>query len=236
MALDTRIVTFPAANDSYLDRIKISGKAAAYSSTAWRGGLYDLAVPRLLTNGIPAIFPAWPVGWFVGTGAFLENNTYFSELPVYLVGTRSENGTGPNEPFADTIPPNQTYTLPEGYTYSLIGFIEGLIGVNEMAGTLGKYNYVADNGTTYVMLMDASNATAVGNAAAAADAVVSVPSRLKLRYILAQQTDNAKVRRKVPIGAVNNTRYINGGSIDLETVAGTKTFRITGRVGEKFSF
>lgn len=196
---------------------------------------YQLTPPSYSLDGVIVEPPVTLLTW-QATTAPSEGQTVLADCGWFTVGSRQNKETGLIEPYGLAGLPFQPVTFEEGYNYSLLMFFFQSIGRNEMAGTLGKYNYVDDKGTNYVMRMDASNATAIGNTAAAADAVVNLPGRLRVRYLLAEQTDNPKVKRRIPVGAGSNTNYINGGTISLETVAGAKNFRITGRVGEKFSF
>lgn len=234
MAFDVEI-RFPV--DGRLNasgNIKYSGRLPD-TGNPLEDALYEFAKPTSYLNGSLIQDPISTLCW-QGVTAPGEGDTFVSNCGWFTVGTRQNKETGLIEPWGYSAPGGVPVTFEEGYSYSSLLFYFESIGVNELAGTLGKFNYVDDKGTTYVFRMDVSNAAAVGNTAAASDAVVNLPGRLRVRYLLAEQTDNAKVKRRIPIGAGGNTNYINGGTITLETVQGNKTFRITGRVGERFSF
>lgn len=51
-----------------------------------------------------------------------------------------------------------------------------------MAGSLGYYDYVSDNGSTYVIAQDDTNALAVGNTASAPGGT-GIPTEVKPRYV-----------------------------------------------------
>jgi hypothetical protein len=115
-------------------------------------------------------------------------------------------------------------------------FVGGINGVNEMAGRLGKFIYTIDGGASYNIRMDLSNAATLQNPAAAESAVVNLPGSFRPRYLLCEQTDDRSIKRRIVVCNPGNANYLNGGSIQLETIAGSKPFIITGRVGEKASF
>lgn len=212
---------FKGAIDDRDDTIKNAFYKAGTPSYSINGVLREPAVTNLMWQA--AVAPK-------------EGDTVLADCGWFTVGSRQNKETGLIEPYGYSAPAFVPYTFPEGYNYSQLMFFFELIGVNEMAGTLAKFTYTDDKGTSYVMLMDESNGDAVGNAKVANSSLVTIPGRLRLRYLLAEQTDNPKVKRRIAVGAPGNTNYINGGTITLETVSGSKTFRITGRVGERFSF
>lgn len=144
-----------------------------------------------------------------------------------------ENGS---DPYYATLngAPNIPVTAP-GHGIGQFS-LYSVVGYSDMAGKLAKFTYTSDTDVQYIIRMDATNGAAVNNTAAAANAVVNKPGALTLRYLLAEQTDDPTVRRKIPITQNGNPLYRNGGNITLQTVGGDKTFRITGRVGEKYSF
>lgn len=112
----------------------------------------------------------------------------------------------------------------------------GFVGESELAGILAKYKYTTDTGSEYIIRMDGSNGSAIGNPAVGESEVVSKPGPLTLRYVLLEQVSNPAIRRKIVICSTGNQFYRVGGNVNLETIAGTVAFRVTGRVGEKFSF
>lgn len=101
-----------------------------------------------------------------------------------------------------------------------------------MAGAMGFFDYVSDNGTTYIAKGDASNAAQTGGVTATSTAWY--PRGWVQRYILAKSA--AGKRRRVPVydptiarwtGSVNTIPLAEAGS------ATDVTYNITGRFGEK---
>jgi hypothetical protein len=102
-----------------------------------------------------------------------------------------------------------------------------------MAGPMGRFSYVSDDGTTYVMRLDASNAAAVGGTAAAPG--VQFPKGRVPRYLLAQHPTSGRERRIVVPDPASATWTGSGGTISLTDYAtnAAANFNILGRVGER---
>lgn len=101
-----------------------------------------------------------------------------------------------------------------------------------MAGTMGFFDYVSDNGVTYKVKGDSSNAGQTGGVAATS--MAWYPRGWVLRYLLCEASGHP--RRKVPVYDPAIARWVGGtGTLDLEVVnsATPVTFTITGRFGEK---
>lgn len=107
-----------------------------------------------------------------------------------------------------------------------------------MAGPMGRYEYVSDDGNTYTMRLDASNAATVGAVAAAAPGL-TFPKGWVPRYILVQHPTSGRQRKVVitdpaAAGALWTTP---GGSLPLMDYALTPpasaNWGIRGRVGER---
>lgn len=234
MALNT-LITFTFPNEaSYLEKSWFKGDLDG-DPLAWKDGLYNLEPIPISVNNI-FFTPSSQLSWYVPIGTLGEKTRITAPVSFTIAGAEQLNSTGDWNPYFASSLAGGTITIPDGVTVQGVLILTSLIGRNDMAGVLGKYKYKSDVGTDYVIVMDKSNADTIGNEAAAADAIAAKPGALTLRYVLAQQTDNAKVRRKIVVGDVNNTKYKNGGTISLETIGGAKDFKITGRVGEKFSF
>lgn len=198
--------------------------------------LYAAQPPFLSVAGIDYGF-GYTIGFVSANGlggAFNANEVIFINQDWMWTGliTRSPgdppeftviNGLA-NVPYLTSFPGSGTFQL-----FSITGY-------SEMAGKLAKFSYTSDTDQQYFIRMDQTNGLAVSNVAAPANAVVNKPGALTLRYILLEQTDDPTVRRKIPICQDGNPLYRNGGTINLQTVTGDKAFRITGRVGEKYSF
>jgi hypothetical protein len=102
-----------------------------------------------------------------------------------------------------------------------------------MAGPMGRFNYISDDGTTYVMRLDASNAAAVAGVAAAAGA--TYPKGRVPRYLLAAHPTTGRERRIVVPDPANAIWTGTGGTISLTDFAtnAAANFNILGRVGER---
>ena len=104
-----------------------------------------------------------------------------------------------------------------------------------MAGPATHVNYVSDDGSTYRVRMDASNAAAAGNIAATS--TVHTPSGYVPRYILATHPTTGR-ERKIVIGDPANALWVGGTStITLEEYFGThstaQAHAVLSRVGER---
>jgi hypothetical protein len=106
-----------------------------------------------------------------------------------------------------------------------------------MAGPMGRYDYVSDDGTTYTMRLDASNAAAVG-ANASASLGLTYPKGWVPRYLLVMHPTTRRERKIVfpEVGdPVNPLWGTPGGSLSLTDYAtnAAQSFNIMGRVGER---
>lgn len=235
MTLDT-LITFAIGGSlgGSVSDVKISGRASD-SPSAWKAGWYSLLPNDLYVDGsITSISQSlvWTTnvhGWAGGTTVQVDSSWYF-------IGTKQNETTGEFALHFEIGFGNIPYTFPEGFDYYGAINCFTLRGGNPMAGLLTKITYTSDTGNTYVLVMDKSNAAAIGNAEAPAGSVVSLPGNLTPRYILLQQSDNPRIRRKIIAGTQGLSRYKDGGTVSLETVAGAKDFTVTGRVGEKYTF
>jgi hypothetical protein len=104
-----------------------------------------------------------------------------------------------------------------------------------MAGSMGRFTYQSDDGNAYVIRMDVSNATAVGNTAATGPS--NKPGRMRPRYILARNTSTGR-ERKLVICDPTNALWVGGDESVTITQFGTTPSTdlphdILGRVGEK---
>jgi hypothetical protein len=107
---------------------------------------------------------------------------------------------------------------------------------NAMAGVKGVYNYISDDGATYRVKLDASNATAVGNAAATVSA--HLPGGYRPRYILATHPTSGR-ERKLVVCDPANALFVGGTStVSVEEFTSsahstTAAHAVLSRVGEK---
>jgi hypothetical protein len=103
-----------------------------------------------------------------------------------------------------------------------------------MAGALTRINYISDDGVTYNIPQDASNATAAGNVAATGTA--QKPGRTKPRYVLAQHPTTGR-ERKIVIGDPTNARWVGGTATltlpDFDALMAPTVYQIRGRIGEQ---
>lgn len=118
-----------------------------------------------------------------------------------------------------------------------------------MAGSLLYFEYEADDGTSYAVKVDKSNANAVINpgnetlmSTRSTPNIKGLPRGLKMRYVLAYQQDKPEIRRKFWVG--NTLAVVGiltpGTTIQTEAYPGandvagvTKTWVITAFRGEK---
>jgi len=101
-----------------------------------------------------------------------------------------------------------------------------------MAGPLGHFVYVSDDGNSYKLKMDASNAAVGGGVAATTE--TEYRRGWYPRYILAESS--AGKRRKVPICDPASGVWTGAtATVALEEVGvtGTVTYTVTGRFGEQ---
>ncbi len=78
-----------------------------------------------------------------------------------------------------------------------------------MAGASTHVDYISDDGSTYRLKMDSSNATDVGNTAATSS--VHTPGGYHPRYVLATSSVSGR-ERKVVIGDPANALWVGGTS------------------------
>jgi hypothetical protein len=99
---------------------------------------------------------------------------------------------------------------------------------------MGRFNYVSDDGTTYRMTQDASNAAAAGNVAATV--TVGLPKRFKPRHILAAHPTTGRERR-IAIGDPANALWTGGTTTislpDFNALMAPTAFVVRGRIGER---
>jgi hypothetical protein len=102
---------------------------------------------------------------------------------------------------------------------------------------MGLFDYVSDNGETYHVRMDASNAAAVGASAAATGEVADKPGRLKPRYLLAKDTTSGRERRITCPDPTDGTWTGTSTTITLVDShvfpSAAVSYGISGRIGEK---
>jgi hypothetical protein len=105
-----------------------------------------------------------------------------------------------------------------------------------MAGPIARYAYISDDGNTYSLRMDASNAVAVGNVADAESP--DLPRSYHPRYVLAQDASDGS-QRKLVIGDATNALFVGPGTgtvtiADYDANPNTSTAHsVRSRVGEK---
>lgn len=110
-----------------------------------------------------------------------------------------------------------------------------------MAGSMARYAYTAEDGETYALKCDRSNANAVnGSLALAPSTLVGLPNNIKPRYVL-YRSANGKVTRKcylmAPVTDINSlpatyTVAVAQSGATVVNVALNKTFYS----GEQYSF
>jgi hypothetical protein len=104
-----------------------------------------------------------------------------------------------------------------------------------MAGAMTHVNYVSDDGATYRVRMDSSNATDVGNPAATVSA--HLPGGYHPRYINCTHPTTGR-ERKVIISSPTNALWVGGTStVDLWDFTTNPSdhipYAVLSRVGEK---
>jgi hypothetical protein len=99
---------------------------------------------------------------------------------------------------------------------------------------MARFNYISDNGVTYVVPLDASNGVAVGNPAGSS--LVAKPGRTKMRYVLASHPTTGRERRIV-ICDPANTIWVGGTNViqlpDFNAAMAATPFVVRGRIGER---
>ena len=104
-----------------------------------------------------------------------------------------------------------------------------------MAGPMTHVEYESDDGGSYRVRMDASNATAVGNAAATSPG--HLPGGYHPRYVLATHPTTGR-ERKIIICDPTNALFVGGTSaVTIEEFSGTHSASVAhavlSRVGER---
>lgn len=105
-----------------------------------------------------------------------------------------------------------------------------------MAGPIARYAYESDDGSTYSIRMDSSNALAVGNVADATSP--DLPRTYRCRYILARDSSDGS-ERKIVVGDPANALWAGPGAgtltiADFDTDPNTSTAHsVRTRIGEK---
>jgi hypothetical protein len=104
-----------------------------------------------------------------------------------------------------------------------------------VAGSMGAYDYVSDDGGTYRIRLDDTNAAAVG--AVAATTAVPKPGTIHPRYLLAQHPTTGRERR-ITCPNPANTLWVGDGTQQLISLRDYDTnlavnFLVAGRIGER---
>ena len=106
-----------------------------------------------------------------------------------------------------------------------------------MSGPLKLYNYVSDNGTTYHIRLDETNASAVGADEATPPAVSDKPQRMRPRYLLARHPDTGRQTKVVCPDPTHGAWLGSVGTLSLHDgfvfPSAAVTYTIQGRIGEK---
>jgi hypothetical protein len=112
-----------------------------------------------------------------------------------------------------------------------------------MAGKMGHFNYVSDDGNTYIVRLDASNAAAVG--AVAASGRPNLPHGYRERHVWVTDTTDVTggrtptgLRRKIPVTNPAAALWVGGTDvISLPDFTVTPSvavnWNVEGRVGEQ---
>jgi hypothetical protein len=104
-----------------------------------------------------------------------------------------------------------------------------------MAGASTHVDYISDDGSTYRLKMDSSNATDVGNTAATSS--VHLPGGYHPRYILCTHPTTGR-ERKVIVGDPANALFVGGdSSVDLwdftTNPSAHVAYAVLSRIGER---
>jgi hypothetical protein len=105
-----------------------------------------------------------------------------------------------------------------------------------MAGASARYAYVSDDGSTYSIKMDISNALAAGNTPDSTSP--GIRHGYHPRYVLASHPTTG-AERKIYIGEADNEIFVGPGTSTISLVdfgstpSVTTTYNIRSRVGEK---
>lgn len=104
-----------------------------------------------------------------------------------------------------------------------------------MAGSMGPYDYVSDDGNTYRVRLDDTNAAAVG--AVAATTGLAKPGTHHVRYLLAQHPTTGR-ERKITCPNPDNILWVGDGTQQTISLRDYDTnlavsFLVAGRIGER---
>lgn len=103
-----------------------------------------------------------------------------------------------------------------------------------MAGAMAHYAYISDDGATYKVKMDISNALSAGNTPD--NASPDTPKRYKPRHILAAHPVTGR-ERTVVIGDPANALWVGGTGVislpDFAAAMAATNFVVRGRIGER---
>lgn len=106
--------------------------------------------------------------------------------------------------------------------------------VGNRLGPRGTFDYESDAGVSYIMQLDKSVATAMGNIESTDVSLPVLPASqsrpLRPRYVLLQLQTDAKVSKKAIVGDPENALWTSNAAstVSINGVSWT----ITGRVGE----
>lgn len=103
-----------------------------------------------------------------------------------------------------------------------------------MAGAMARYAYISDDGNTYKVHMDISNALSAGNTPDSASP--DLPKRHKPRFVLAAHPTTGRERRIV-IGDPANGLWTGATATvslpDFAALMAPTAFVVRGRIGER---
>lgn len=101
-----------------------------------------------------------------------------------------------------------------------------------MAGSMAWFNYTSDNGVTYKVKVDKSNALAAGMTPNAT-AIPILPRGFEMRHVNMQSTTTVR-KRKLAIPTVASLFWTGAtASTDLATIDGDETFATQSFIGER---
>jgi hypothetical protein len=103
-----------------------------------------------------------------------------------------------------------------------------------MAGVMIPVVYHSDNGSDYIIRMDASNSVAAGNVGATGSP--NLPGRTKPRYVLAAHPTTGR-ERKIVVGDPANPMWLGTDDTislpDFNADMAATVFVVRGRIGER---
>lgn len=114
------------------------------------------------------------------------------------------------------------------------------MAAGQFLGQRGSFIYTSDTGEQYIIEMDATIGaiTELGLVAANqtnAGTLTSPPKRLTLRYVNWTGICDGRAVAKRLVANASGVAYSSGSSTPLD-IGGSSDGRVTGRVGEKFTF